>query len=78
MSTGFIEPTTTAEPAQLERDEVLYEIVNGERVDLPPMSIYAHLIAGGSTATRRRPKPESLKSQRSSLGATSCRASRIR
>ncbi len=45
MSTGFADPpTTTASPSDSE--EPLYEIVNGDKVELPPMSIYANLIAG--------------------------------
>lgn len=38
MSTGFIEPATTAATLS-PPEEPLYEIVNGERVELPPMSI---------------------------------------
>jgi Uma2 family endonuclease len=37
-------PVTTEPPPR--RDEPLYEVVNGKRVELPPMSIFAVLIAG--------------------------------
>jgi Uma2 family endonuclease len=36
-------PATSAAPPR--RDDPLYEVVNGQRVELPPMSIYANLIA---------------------------------
>jgi Uma2 family endonuclease len=38
------EPLTVAAPSQ-HGDEGLYEIINGHRVELPPMSIYAVVIA---------------------------------
>jgi Uma2 family endonuclease len=41
--TGTVEAPETAAPPRPE--EPLYEIVNGERVELPPMSIYASRIA---------------------------------
>ncbi len=44
MSTGFAESPTTSPPAAPE--EPLYEVVNGVRVDLPPMSIYSNVITG--------------------------------
>lgn len=45
MSTALAEPATSvaAPPAA---EEPLYEIVNGERVELPPIGIYANLLAG--------------------------------
>src|SRR4051794_29845357 len=32
-------------PAPMETDEALYELVNGQRVEMPPMSYYAAKIA---------------------------------
>jgi len=48
MSTGFAEPVTAESPPPPPpcNEEALYEIVNGERVELPPMSIYSSLLAG--------------------------------
>ncbi|MCA9077026.1 MAG: Uma2 family endonuclease [Planctomycetaceae bacterium] len=45
MSTGFAEPTTTTSPPA-SPEEPLYEVVNGVKVELPPMSIQSNLIAG--------------------------------
>ena len=39
-------PREAARPTTPRSDEPLYEVVNGERVELPEMSIYANLIAG--------------------------------
>jgi Uma2 family endonuclease len=45
MSTlGTMAPPAAAAP--LLRDEALYEVVNGQKVELPPMSVYANSIAG--------------------------------
>ncbi len=44
MSTGFADPpTSTATPS--DSDEPLYEVVNGEKVELPPMGIFCNVIA---------------------------------
>jgi Uma2 family endonuclease len=40
---GELEPKA-AEPEPMETDEALYELVNGERVELPPMSIRARIV----------------------------------
>ena len=50
MSTAtFAEPavdaTIPAPPEPMETDDALYEIVRGERVDIPPMSVRAVMIA---------------------------------
>jgi Uma2 family endonuclease len=45
MSTGIAEPPTGVATLSA-REEPLYEIVGGERVELTPMGIYANLIAG--------------------------------
>jgi len=45
MST-VLETEAAKAPDSVRDTEPLYEIVNGTRVDLPPMSIYANLIAG--------------------------------
>ncbi len=44
MSTGFADPPTSTAPPSVS-EEPLYEVVNGEKVELPPMGIYANLIA---------------------------------
>src|SRR5262245_45117941 len=38
--------SATLEPITARPEEALYEIVNGERVELPPMSAYATWIIG--------------------------------
>ncbi len=45
MSTGFADPPTSTAPPT-DSEEPLYAIVNGEKVELPPMGIFANLIAG--------------------------------
>ena len=45
MSTGFADPPTTTAPPS-DSEEPLYEIINGEKVELPPMGIFSNLIAG--------------------------------
>jgi Uma2 family endonuclease len=40
-------------PDSVRDEDPLYEIVNGTRVDLPPMSIYANMIAGALFAEMR-------------------------
>src|SRR4051812_20167098 len=44
MTTATAEPVAAAPPL-LVSDEPLYEVVNGERVELPPMSSYSGQIA---------------------------------
>jgi Uma2 family endonuclease len=39
-----LEPTSA--PAGAVKEEPLYEVVNGQKVELPPMSIYANRVAG--------------------------------
>jgi Uma2 family endonuclease len=41
-----LETEAAKAPESVRDEEPLYEIVNGIRVDLPPMSIYANMIAG--------------------------------
>jgi Uma2 family endonuclease len=42
--TAALEPAL-ASPAAVPADDAFYEVVNGNRVELPPMSVYAVLIA---------------------------------
>jgi Uma2 family endonuclease len=43
MSSALIEPQ--GRPSQGTPEEALYEIINGQRVELPPMSAYSTLVA---------------------------------
>jgi Uma2 family endonuclease len=45
MSAALIEPLSPAVPSLGTADEALYEIIDGQRVDLPPMSVYATAVA---------------------------------
>jgi Uma2 family endonuclease len=45
MSTLFADPVAAAVPPLGTQDEALYEIIDGERKELPPMSAYANLVA---------------------------------
>src|SRR5208282_2055753 len=45
MSTTLPEPIRIAESSVGSADEPLYEIIDGQRVDLPPMSVYANWVA---------------------------------
>jgi Uma2 family endonuclease len=51
MSTAILTGTERPTPASahvllMETDEVLYELINGQRVEMPPMSIRAATVAG--------------------------------
>jgi Uma2 family endonuclease len=43
--TAVVEPVLATPPA-VRDDEPFYEVVNGKRVELPPMRVYARVIAG--------------------------------
>jgi Uma2 family endonuclease len=45
MPTTLTEPLRLAEPSAGAADETLYEIIDGQRVELPPMSVYATWVA---------------------------------
>jgi Uma2 family endonuclease len=45
MPTTLTEPIRLAEPSVGSADEPLYEIIDGQRVELPPMSVYANWVA---------------------------------
>jgi Uma2 family endonuclease len=45
MSATFTEPLIVTNNTAVSDDEPLYEIVDGQRVELPPMSVYANLVA---------------------------------
>ena len=45
MSATFTEPLILTNTTAVTADELLYEIVDGRRVELPPMSVYANLVA---------------------------------
>ena len=45
MPTTVIEPLSPANASMGTADEALYEIIDGQRVELPPMSVYATWIA---------------------------------
>jgi Uma2 family endonuclease len=45
MSAAFTEPLILTNTTAVGADEPLYEIVDGQRVELPPMSVYATLVA---------------------------------
>jgi Uma2 family endonuclease len=45
MSTVVAEPVSPLQPPGQNNDEVLYEIIDGKVVELPPMSAYATLVA---------------------------------
>jgi hypothetical protein len=44
MATGFVDRTTSS--PSVADEHALYEVVNGERVELPSISIYANQVAG--------------------------------
>jgi Uma2 family endonuclease len=53
MPATLIEPHSPAIPSPVTEDESLYEIIDGQRVELPPMSVYATAVAsylGGKIA----------------------------
>jgi Uma2 family endonuclease len=45
MTTTLAEPLRVAEASVATADEILYEIIDGQRVELPPMSVYATWVA---------------------------------
>ena len=45
MSATFTQPPIVTNNTAVSDDEPLYEIVDGQRVELPPKSVYATLVA---------------------------------